>query len=548
MRILKHSIIIGLLFLCVSHFGYAQTPTQAPFNGNYNVLLVVTDQERYFETPPAGTDWRARNLLQSNGITFRKHYISSNMCSPSRAVMYTGQHITATKIADNTDVPWQDALSVDIPTIGHLMREAGYYTAYKGKFHISHEGAIEISGQNSDNTGQNTETQQQDALEIYGFSDWNFEGEVAGSMLEGYHKDEYIKSSSVRWLRDRGASLNESGVPFFLAVNFINPHDIMFYNPDGQQTAQATNTVAPNNTIYTRRYDYIPPAWEHESDIPAHREFLDGWKVMFGATPRDRELVKQFNDYYLNCIQDQDNSMMGLLDELERLGMMENTIIIFTSDHGEMGGSHGLKGKGPFMYNNKLHVPFIVVHPAYEGSRFINAITSHIDIVPTILDLVNLSDAKKRHITSGLVGHSLVPLLNGEAKSVRDGALYVYSMLATVDSGFNLFSVPVVPPDLTKRGLLRGIVTERYKFSRYFSPLNFNTPTTLDDLYNNNDVELYDLETDPNELSNLAADRVVYAELIEEMNRRLNELIEQEIGIDSGDEVTAGLNFFGIKQ
>ena len=164
----------------------SSTDTQAPFNGNYNILLIVSDQERYFETPPAGTDWQARKLLQSNGTTFRKHYIASNMSTSSRAVMYTGQHITATKMADNTDSAWQDALSEDIPTIGDMMREAGYYTAYKGKFHILDEGVFKVRSQNPEDTEQ---SQPQNDLEVYGFSDWNFEGEMAGSMLEGYHKD-----------------------------------------------------------------------------------------------------------------------------------------------------------------------------------------------------------------------------------------------------------------------------------------------------------------------------------------------------------------------
>ena len=517
------------------------TDTRAPFNGNYNILLIVSDQERYFETPPAGTDWRARKLLQSIGTSFDKHYVNANMSTSSRAVMYTGQHITATKMADIIDVPWQSAMDENIPTIGDMMRESGYYTAYKGKFYLAEGGAVETADTNAKASEQ--KHQQLDALEVYGFSDWNFEGEIGGSMLEGYHKDEYIKSSAVRWLRDKGASLNESGVPFFLAVNFVNPHDIMFFNPDGQQTAQKTNIAAPGNTIYSRRYDYLPPAWEHESDFPAHKEFRNAWSFLVGDVPRERESVKAFNDYYLNCIQDLDNSMMELLEELHRLGIMKNTIIIFTSDHGEMGGSHRLKGKGNFMYENNIRVPFIIVHPAYKGGRRINTLTSHLEIVPTLLDMTNSSDDKKETLTEGLTGHSLMPLLDGKTESVRDGVLYLFSMISVIDAGFK----PGTTLDFTKRGLLRGIVTERYKFARYFSPLNFNTPTNLDELYNNNDVELYDLETDPYELINLAVDRVAHAELIEEMNRRLNELIEREIGIDNGKEVSAGLKFFGIE-
>jgi len=522
----------------------AQAAVPAPHGGNYNIIFITTDQERYFDTPPGGTAWRARELLQSIGVTFEKHYISSNMSASSRSVMYTGQHITATKMADNTEMPWQDEFSPHITNIGHIMLKAGYYTAYKGKFHLLNEGVN--MDPNAEPEQQTERIQRQNDLEVYGFSDWNFEGDMPGNMLEGYHKDEYIKSAAVRWLREKGAGLNESGVPFFLAVNFINPHDIMFYNPNGQQTAMPTSS-APNNAIYRQSYHFLPPAWEHESGISAHREFHDGWRFMYGSLSQDHDLVIKHNDYYLNCIQDQDNSLLGLLEELQRLGMMDNTIIIFTSDHGEMAGSYGQKGKGPFMFEYNIHVPFIIFHPAFAGEpsargRRINAVTSHLDIVPTILDMTNLPAGEKERLGEGLAGRSLMPLLDGSAQSVRDGALYVYSMLATLDSNFNLFSAAA--PDFTKRGLLRGIVTERYKFARYFSPLNFNTPETLDDLYDNNDVELYDLETDPHELNNLAVDRAANGELIAEMNRRLNTLIALEIGFDNGEEISAGLRFF----
>jgi arylsulfatase len=211
-----------------------------------------------------------------------------------------------------------------------------------------------------------------------------------------------------------------------------------------------------------------------------------------------------------------------------------------------MGGAHGLKSKGNFMYEQNLHVPFIVIHPAYEGGRRIGAVTSHLDIAPTLLDMTNLPNNEKERLTKGLMGHSLMPLLDGRAESIRDGALHAQSQIATLDA-YDPYA-KAGGPDFTKRGLLRGIVTGRYKFARYFSPLGFNLPTTLDELYINNDVELYDLETDPDELHNLAADRQANAELIYEMNRQLNELIAREIGADDGGEMDVALKFFNVKR
>jgi arylsulfatase len=509
------------------------------YEGNYNILFVMTDQERYFEEPPAGTDWRARELLASIGATFEKHYICANVSTSSRSVVYTGQHITKTRMVDNTDFPWQGALDEDMTTVGDRMRDAGYYTAYKGKFHMLNDGAIDVTGAGADEAVE--KLIQDGGLENYGFSDWNPEGDLAGSLLQGYHADEYIKSGTVRWLREKGSELNQSGRPFFLAVNFINPHDIMYYNPVGQTTSIETGT-APENSIYKKTYGYTPVTWGHaswaEGGISAHREYHSLWNALTGDLPQEQARVEDFNDYYLNCIQDQDNALLGLLEELEHLGMMENTIIIFTSDHGEMAGAHGLKGKGNFIYEENLHVPFIIYHPAYEGGRRIGAISSHLDIVPTIMDMAGAAES------GDLAGHSLLPLLSGQADSVRDGALYAFEMISMIDPGLYNDGAP----DLTKRGFMRAVVTDRYKFARYFSPLDFNTPETPDELYAHNDIELYDLINDPEELNNLASDREVNAELIKEMNRQLNALIAAEIGEDAGAEMATVFNFLRARQ
>ena len=78
----------------------------APYDGHYNIMFITTDQEHYFESPPAGTNWKARELLASVGATFEKHYVCSNMSTSSRSTIYTGQHITGTEMVDNSDMPW----------------------------------------------------------------------------------------------------------------------------------------------------------------------------------------------------------------------------------------------------------------------------------------------------------------------------------------------------------------------------------------------------------------------------------------------------------
>ena len=139
----------------------------------------------------------------------------------------------------------------------------------------------------------------------------------------------------------------------------------MFFNPANKPAYVETNDI-PNHELYKKSHGFLPPAWEFESDISAHNEYRKGWGTVFSALPREKDYILKFNDYYFNCILDQDESMYALLIELKRLGLMENTIIIFTSDHGEMAGSHGLKGKGPFMFEYNIHVPLIIAHPAFN--------------------------------------------------------------------------------------------------------------------------------------------------------------------------------------
>lgn len=139
-----------------------------------------------------------------------------------------------------------------------------------------------------------------------------------------------------------------------------------------------------------------------------------------------------------------------------------------------------------------------------------------------------------------------MPAVNNPATDVRNGsgALFVYDMISMMDK--DAIVIPVsqdkvsIKVDLSKKGYLRGIITEDYKFARYFSPLNFNTPTNIESLYSQNEVELY--KTDTDETENLAWPKGNNKELVESYNSKLNALIEKEIGTDDGRETD---NFIG---
>ena len=244
------------------------------------------------------------------------------------------------------------------------------------------------------------------------------------------------------------------------------------------------------------------------------------------------------------------------MQELEDLDLSHRTIVIFSSDHGEMAGAHGLRGKGPFAYEEAIHLPFYIIHPDVAGGQNCQALTSHIDLVPTLLSMAGVSIERQGELAGReLPGRELTTLLSqpeqASVDAVRDSILFTYSGLMTNDSELlRLLSVLKAPdggirkaikqgtrPNLKKRGSLRSVFDGRYKFTRYFSPTEHNQPSSLEELYAANDIELFDLAEDPQEMNNLALRKSENEDLVLSMNQKLQKRIQEEIGEDDGREL-----------
>lgn len=523
-----------------------------------NILFIFTDQERYRVKWPAGYSLPGHERLMAKGVTFHEHYCPATMCTSSRSVMMTGLTTPDNGMFENVDVPYMKSLSTKIPTIGHMLRKQGYHTAYKGKWHLSREFNVE-----------EVRDLLTDEMEKYGFADYYSPGDMIGHTLGGYQFDDLIAASAVTWLRRKGQPLSGEGKPWFLTVGLVNPHDVMYFNTDlPGQSIQDTGKLmfhaarAPEHPLYKASWDQpLPSSLLQPLDAPgrpgAHAEYIKVWDYVLGHIPMEKDRWRRFNDYYLNCIRNVDQQVSVILAELDALGLAEDTIIVFTSDHGEAAGAHGLHGKGPFAYEEGIHLPFFVVHPDVKGGQDCRALTCHIDLATSLLSLAG-ANAEKRGEAAGrdLPGKDFSSALSNPRSaglnSVRDGALFTYSGLMTNDAELVRMNVEAKAagkktiielakarylPDLKKRGSLRTVFDGRYKFSRYFSPLDHNKPKTLDELYKWNDVELFDLDADPGEMKNLAVDRAANTALIMAMNEKLNKVIAQEIGVDDGREL-----------
>jgi arylsulfatase A-like enzyme len=542
----------------------------SPPPGHYNVLFILTDQERYFRAGELPPDYSlpAHERLARRGVSFENHQINSAVCTSSRSVLYTGQHIQHTRMFDNTNFPWISSMSTDIPTIGHMLRQAGYYTAYKGKWHLTKE----FETVNELGTPEKIFTKEMDA---YGFSDYFGVGDIIAHTQGGYLHDGITSAMGVNWLRGQGVELAAQGKAWFLAVNFVNPHDVMFLNTDRPgEAVQERNILGhierpQSHPLYKKQWGQdLPATYGQALNAPgrptAHAEYLRSHDALVGHVANEDWRWQLRHDYYLNCLRDADRNILPLLDELEGLGLAGNTIIVLTADHGDLDGAHRLHSKGATAYREQNNVPLIVVHPAYPGGTCCKAVTSHIDIAPTLVGLTGASAEKKAAITRQLQGKDFSDLLiapeRATAVQVRDGALFCYNMFAYIDGAFVEKAVATVRqpdgkakliqaakdgtmvPDLSKRGAIRAMFDGRYRFVRYFSPRQHNTPGSLEALFHMNDVELFDVEADPLERNNLAVQRDKYAELIEAMNQKLNKLVAREVGEDVGQMLPGGVD------
>lgn len=531
----------------------------------YNIVFILVDQERYFRPGELPADLRlpAREALQRRGTSFVNHRIASCVCTSSRSVLYTGRHIQHTRMFDNTNFPWMGSMSPEIRTVGHMLRDAGYYTAYKGKWHLTKEF------ETVNKLGMPTKIFTAE-MEAYGFSDYMGIGDIIAHTRGGYAHDGITAAMSVSWLRSKGRELAQEGKPWFLAVNLVNPHDVMFYDTDAPGTpVQERRGLAhvardPVDPLYAQQWEFALPA-SHAQPLdaagrpPAHRDFLRSHDALVGPIPNEEPRWRRRHNYYLNCMRDVDRSIAQVLAELEAAGLADDTIVILTSDHGDMDGAHQLHAKGAVAYREQNNVPLLVAHPAYAGGRECRAVTSHADLAPTLVALTGVAPDRRAAIVQGLPGRDLSGLLAapGQASldAVREGALYCYNMLAYLDGDYLLKAVAHlqaggkpdqlkqagIVPDLMKRGAVRSIFDGRYTFTRYFSPRQHNRPATLEALHRFNDVELFDLQADPAEMNNLAAPGGRHRELVEAMNDKLNRAIDREVGEDRGQMLPGGI-------
>jgi arylsulfatase len=492
-----------------------------------NILFICMDQLRSWPDWPDKLPLPAFRRLLREGRAFRNYHVHQAPCGPSRATFYTGQHIQKTGMYTNppgefSTYPSEPArrsveLPAGFPTIGTMLRAQGYYTAYKGKWHLSVINQKVGAGKFPDATH---------ALEEYGFSDYNYDGEHTGLTWAGFGHDGVTAAESINLL-ERFAAGGAQGKPWFLAVNFVNPHDIMFFDANGKGGAAAGAPMlgAPGGPLYEKDWNFPLPRSYRADDLSTKPAVQRAFKAL------DEAQLHVYQNYYFNCIRDVDQHVGAMLDAADRLGFAHNTVVVVTADHGERGGAHGgMLGKGADIYKETVRVPLIVRHPDARGGPT-DALAAGIDLAPTLLGLAGLSDAERAQRYPDLHGVNFgAAIATPTARTERDqrGILFDYGT-----PGGPLGPDGPAPGD-RPRGLIRGVFDGRYKFGRYFRITEHHEPRDWDTLVAHNDLELYDTQADSDEIVNLAFKPDDQKTRILELNAKVNALVYAEIGVDDG--------------
>jgi arylsulfatase A-like enzyme len=397
-----------------------------------NVLQIVVDDQRFDTIGALGNDTVETPVLDAlaERACSLRPYTTVPICTPARAELFSGCHAFA-----NGCRWFGEPIDPGLPLLPETLSDAGYDTFFVGKWHQTRHPEADgfdearrlLFGDHADNLNPYPETGHT----------MRFADGPDGDPVEG-HSTELLTEPVLSYLED----LPEE--PWFASVSYFSPHD-----PRTPPTA------------YADRYDsrgiplpenYAP---EHPIDTGAmtvRDELLEEW-------PRTPAAIRQHLANYYGLITHHDNHVGRILDALERTGQRENTIVVFTSDHGLGIGSHGLLGKQN-MYDHSVRVPMLIDAPGLAGERLHECLCTHADWYPTLCDLLGIEPPER------LTGRSYAPVLRGERASHRDAVCCAY------------------------RDVQRAIATERWKLITY--PQSGR-------------AQLFDRAADPAETRNLLA-------------------------------------------
>ncbi len=481
-----------------------------------NILLIMSDDHAYRAISAYGHELNHTpniDRLATEGAIFTRACVTNSICAPSRAVMLTGKHSFVNGKVDNMlPFDWNQ------PNFPKLMQANGYQTAMIGKIHLDgipqgFDFSMVLPGQ-----GQ------------YYNPDFMLNGEKI--RIEGYCT-EIITETMLDWLKNK----RDKNKPFCALYHQKAPHRNWLPAPKYLNLFDSVTFTPPSN-FFDDYEGRGRAAKEQEMQIDGHAMWGHDFKLIVdpnGDTTQFYNDIKRMNQQqradwmaayesenqeflakklqgkelalwkynryikdYLRCIQSVDDGVGEVLDYLEEAGLAENTIVIYTSDQGFYLGEHGWFDKR-FMYEESFRTPLLIRYPKeIKPGTKIGKLVQNLDFAPTFLDYANIE------IPDEMQGESFRKLVSGETGEWRDAVYYTY------------YEYPAV--HMVKRHY--GVATERYKLIHFY--------------YDIDEWEMYDLQTDPQEMKNIYNDPA-YADVQKMLLERLAELRAQYGDSDEND-------------
>ncbi len=571
--------------IALSGASEAATAQQNPRGGKRpNFLIILCDQMRFptaYESDKLATfrqlQLTTQNLLRENGIEFTRHYAASSACTPSRSCILTGHYPSLHGVSQtyggakepcDPDVFWLDPNTV--PTFGNYLRAAGYNTYWKGKWHISdadmlvpgtHTPLLSFDPQTGDRDPDKEALYVgADRLGPYGFAGWigpephgpNPVKDTGSSAWTSSHgRDTGFAEQTVELIQQ--LDHDASSAPWLVVCSFVNPHDIAeFSQPTVQSRAfdfSVDETVPADENLFLDEYQA-----SHLEDLTnkpkAQKSYRDTYGLWGGPIPES--IGPDCRRFYYQLHKNLDKQMANVMKALLASRFRDDTIVIFTSDHGEMLGSHGdLHQKWFQAYDETTRVPLIIwSRKLFRGPRAVEALTSHVDLAPTLLGLAGIDPepirqqlARDHSDARALVGQDLSPLILGQVAPESFTAPVYFMLEDDPNRGLHMgdahgITRPAVDdPKRMETVIARLNDGKLWKYSRYFDSRQYwSKPGTQDVLLKQTDptpapeyegpiacdvtvkatpvteeYELYDLTNDPMELSNKYNDPAYFA-------------------------------------
>jgi choline-sulfatase len=507
-----------------------------------NILIILCDEMRFPPVYESDTTkqfrqnyLRFQDALRENGLDFQRHYVMAAACVPSRASIVTGHYPSLHGVSQTVggckedfepDTFWLDPNSV--PTLGNYFRAAGYLTFWVGKWHASAANML-IPGTHDklpsyDDSGARDPDKEAlykaaNRLNPYGFAGWIGPEPHGSSPLDsGSSVPPDKRGRDVSFAEQAQELIQEldqhpSSAPWLVVCSFTNPHDICCWGlleqyPDSGYEFYIGSEVPAADKLFTSGFQ--DSFTEDLSQKPsAQASYRDKYHI-FQQPIVD---VGKYHQYYYQLLKNVDEQMNNVFQALlNSVHYKDNTIVVFTSDHGELLSAHGdMHQKFYQAYEETTRVPLMVWGPSFfAGQRSIDTLTSHADLAPTLLGLAGIDAAHQEEIRQALavnhsdaapfVGRDLSRLITGEADPATFNDPVYFMTDDDVDKG--LFAkrrigvgfYPVVEPNSVETVIARLDDGHLWKFSRTFDNKQYWSSPDAD---TPEDVLQVQLERDP---------------------------------------------------